>query len=144
MLLLIILNALIKEFEKKAIINENKGYKVQEYTLVDDNFPLFADDISFLELQALIREAFFEQNEVILILKTIRCLEDIIITYYNENHERLIENFLDEKGFNFNGLDFYEDLENQNMDVEIDENNESDSDENNESDSEEDDEQPYE
>jgi len=141
MLLLIILNGLIKEFEKKAIINENKGYKVQEYTDVDENFPLFADDVSFLELQALIREALFEQNEVILILKTIRCLEDIIITYYNENHERLIEYFLDEKGFNFNELDIYEDLENQNMDIEIDENNESDSDENNESDSEEDDEQ---
>jgi hypothetical protein len=49
MLLLIILNGLIKEFEKK-IIKENKGYKVQEYTDVDENFPLFADNVSFLEL----------------------------------------------------------------------------------------------
>ena len=53
----------------------------------------------------------------------------------------MIENFLDEKGFNFNELDIYEDLENKNMDIEIDENNESDPEEYDESDSEEDDEQ---
>lgn len=53
----------------------------------------------------------------------------------------MIEYFLDEKGFNFNELDIYEDLENQNMDIEIDENNESGSEEDDESDSEKDDEQ---
>jgi hypothetical protein len=47
------------------------------------------------EIVALAREAYILQNELMDILKTIPNLENLIIIYYDHNHEKLTEHYVD-------------------------------------------------
>jgi len=90
------LKILIKEYQEKLIIGQDLAKKLIEYLDFERDLPLYVDDTSEEEKSELAHKTFLLQDELMSILKTIRDLEYLIITYYNYNHEKLAEEDLDE------------------------------------------------
>lgn len=108
-LCLIMLNYFTKKFDLLININEEKSYKVQSDMKVSYDFPLFNTPESDAELQDALREVFLEQDECKEILMTIRYIEAIICSYFNNKHILYPKHYLDPNEYDdWNYLDLEE------------------------------------